>query len=111
MFQKLFGGGTALAEVDVQEAKRRQDGGALLVDVRETGEWRDGHAKGARHIPLGELSRRLADIPKDREVLVICRSGNRSRTAAQLLQRAGYDRVVNVQGGTMAWMRQALPLG
>lgn len=111
MFGKLFGAASGVGEVDVQEAKRRQDGGSVLVDVREAHEWRDGHAKGARHIPLGDLTRRLADIPRDREILVICRSGNRSRTAAQLLQRAGYERVVNVQGGTMAWMRQSLPLG
>ena len=111
MFGKLFGAGSGVAEVDVTEAKRRQDAGAMLVDVREMDEWRDGHAKGACHIPLSDLSRRGADLPKDREILVICRSGNRSRTAARLLQRAGYERVVNVQGGTVAWMRQSLPLG
>ena len=111
MFAKLFGAGSGVAEVDVHEAKRRQDEGAVLVDVRESDEWRDGHAKGARHIPLGDLSRRVGELPKDRDILLICRSGNRSRTAAQLLQRAGYERVVNVQGGTTAWMRQSLPLG
>ncbi len=111
MFGNLFGAGTGIAEVDVHEAKRRQDAGAMVVDVREPDEWRAGHAKGARHIPLGDLSRRLGEIPQDCEVLVICRSGNRSRAAAQLLQRAGYGQVVNVQGGTMAWMRESLPLG
>ncbi len=111
MFEKLFGAGSGVAEVDVNEAKRRQDAGAVLVDVREAYEWRDGHAKGARHIPLGELTRRAGELPKDRDILVICRSGSRSRTAAQLLQRAGYERVVNVQGGTMAWLRHALPIG
>ena len=111
MFGKLFGAGSSVAEVDVTEAKRRQDAGAMLVDVREPHEWRDGHAKGARHIPLGDLSRRAGELPQDREILVICRSGNRSRTATQLLQRAGFERVVNVQGGTMAWMRHSLPLG
>lgn len=111
MFEKLFGAGSTVAEVNVNEAKQRQDAGALLVDVRESYEWRDGHAKGAHHIPLGELSRRAGELPKDREILLICRSGNRSRTAAHLLQRAGYERVVNVQGGTTAWMRHSLPLG
>jgi rhodanese-related sulfurtransferase len=111
VFGKLFSAASGVTEIDVQEAKRRQDAGAVLVDVREPNEWRDGHAKGARHIPLGELSRRAGELPKDGEILLICRSGNRSRTAAQLLQRGGYERVVNVQGGTTAWIRQSLPLG
>ena len=111
MLQHLFGGASAdVAEVDVHEAKRRLDAGSLLLDVREHYEWREGHARGARHLPLGELSQRLSEIPTDREVLVICRSGNRSRSAAGLLQRAGYKQVVNVRGGTTAWMRQSLPV-
>jgi len=111
VFEKLFGAGSSVADIDVQEAKRRQDAGALLVDVRELHEWQEGHARGALHVPLGDFDRRMGDIPKDREVLLICRSGNRSRTAARLLERAGYTLVVNVQGGTSAWIRQALPLG
>ena len=53
----------------------------------------------------------MSEIPRDRQVLLICRSGNRSRTAAQTLRGAGYTDLVNVSGGTMAWMRQGLPLG
>ena len=111
MFGKLFAPGSKVMEVDVTEASRRQDAGAVLVDVPEPEEWRAGHAQGARHIPLGELSRRAGELPKEREILLICRGGNRSRTAAQLLAWAGYERVVNVHGGMMAWMRPSLPLG
>ena len=110
MFGNLFGAG-GVAEVDVAEAKRRQDSGAVLVDVREPHEWQEGHARGARHIPLGELSRRSGELRTDGEILLICRSGNRSRTAAQLLQRTGFERVVNVRGGIVAWMQHSLPLG
>ena len=93
------------AERLITEAKRRHPGGAVLVDVRESHEWRDGHAKGVRHIPLGDLSRRAGELPKDREILLICRSSNRSRTAASLLQRAGV-RVAVADHVQQQWQRQ-----
>ncbi len=82
----------------------------LLVDVREQHEWVAGHAVGALHIPLGRLASRAAELPPDRAVFLICAHGNRSRVATQLLQRAGVERVVNVRGGTAAWMRAGLPM-
>ena len=97
-------------QVEVAEAKRRQDQGAVLIDVRETSEWQAGHAPGARLIPLGMLSGRLNDVPSDREVLLICQSGNRSGAALQLLLRQGFDKVFNVSGGMGAWSRAGLPV-
>jgi rhodanese-related sulfurtransferase len=96
-------------DVDVTEAKRRHDDGALLIDVREPDEWFFGHAPGATHIPLGSLSRHIADLPRDRDLLLICRSGNRSSTAQELLVRQGFTRAVNVSGGMLAWSRAGLP--
>ena len=95
-------------EVDVTEAKRRHDSGALLIDVREPDEWFLGHAPGATHIPLGSLSQHIAELPRDRDLLLICRSGNRSGTAQELLVRQGFSRAVNVSGGMLAWTRAGL---
>jgi rhodanese-related sulfurtransferase len=96
--------------VDVQEASRRQAAGALLIDVREPAEWQQGHAPGATLIPLGSLSGRLADFPRDRDVLLICRSGNRSGSAQRQLLQLGYQRVFNVAGGMNAWSNAGLPV-
>lgn len=97
-------------EVAPAEARRRQAAGGVLIDVREPSEWRNGHAPGAALIPLGELPTRLGEVPRDREVLLICRSGNRSGQAQRLLQARGYTRVVNVAGGMLAWERAGLPV-
>jgi rhodanese-related sulfurtransferase len=73
-----------------------------LLDVREDDEWAAGHAPGARHIPLGELSARAGEVPQDQLIYVICRSGARSGRAAQALAGAGW-RAVNVAGGMQDW--------
>jgi rhodanese-related sulfurtransferase len=74
----------------------------FLLDVREPDEWRAGHAPGARHIPLGELSARSAEIPRDTAVYVICRSGARSARAAHALTGAGWQ-ALNVTDGMQGW--------
>jgi rhodanese-related sulfurtransferase len=96
--------------VHVREASRRQAAGALLVDVRQPDEWNAGHAPKARLIPLGSLNSRLAEVPRDQEVLLICRSGSRSGSAQRHLQQLGYDQVVNVSGGMTAWASAGLPV-
>jgi rhodanese-related sulfurtransferase len=75
---------------------------AWLLDVREDDEWAAGHAPGARHIPLGQLGARSAEVPQDEAVYVICRSGVRSGKAAQALARAGWE-AINVAGGMQDW--------
>lgn len=100
----------ASAEVDVHEAQRRQATGALLVDVREPNEWTAGHAPGARHLPLGQVMLHLGRLPRDCDVLFICRSGNRSAVATELARRAGLTRAFNVRGGMIAWTRAGLPV-
>jgi rhodanese-related sulfurtransferase len=95
--------------VGAQEAFERVREGALLLDVREPHEWNAGHAAGARHVPLWELPERLDALPRDRQVLVVCRSGHRSSRATSLLVRSGFD-AVNLDGGMRAWVTAGLPL-
>lgn len=80
-----------------------------LLDVRESDEWVAGHAPSARHIPLGELSTRSAEIPTDQTVYVICRSGHRSDRAAQALNASGWQ-AVNVAGGMQEWAAAGRPM-
>ena len=97
-------------DISPVEAHQRQQPGALLVDVREPHEWATGHAAGARHIPLGSLAARQADLPTDSDMLFICAGGNRSVQATEAFRRAGYQRVYNVRGGTPAWIAAGLPI-
>lgn len=82
---------------------------ALLVDVREAFEWRRGHAPQARHIPLSQLSRRQHELPANRPIVTVCRSGHRSARAAAMLARDGRD-VSSLIGGMTAWSRAGLPI-
>jgi len=82
----------------------------VLIDVREPYEWSAGHIDRAIHIPMNQVPQRLAEIPKDREVVMICRSGARSGHVQQhLLQSAGYSRVKNLIGGMQGWAREVDP--
>jgi hydroxyacylglutathione hydrolase len=74
-----------------------------VLDVREPMEWAVGHVPGAQLIALGEVRERLAEVPTDRDVAVICEAGVRSSSAASLLQAAGVTRVFNVADGTAGW--------
>jgi rhodanese-related sulfurtransferase len=88
-------------------SKRRSE--LHILDVREQDEWDAGHIDGAQHVPLGELGRRLAEVPKDQVVVAVCRSGSRSDRAAKGLRASGYD-AENLDGGVTAWSRSGLPL-
>jgi len=96
--------------VDVKAAKSMSDQGALLLDVREPDEYAAIHAVNAKLIPLGEVGSRLKEIEayKDKPVAVICRSGRRSAQAVSLLKESGFTQVVNVEGGTTAWVQAGL---
>lgn len=98
----------AFEEVDVAEAETRVGAGALLLDVRTPEEWAAGHAPQAVHLPLDELAARHAELPADREIVVICRSGNRSGIATEALLGGGY-RAVNLAGGMLAWVSAGRP--
>ncbi len=103
----LFGGG--VPAVGAAEARQLVDDGAAMVDVRSTNEWNAGHAPFALHVQLSELAGRMHRVPKGRPVVVVCRSGSRSRSACRSLAAAGYD-VVNLRGGMTAWSRSGQPV-
>ena len=100
-----------VAAISPQEAYHRlqEDAGTVIVDVRQPVETRAGSVPGAVLIPLTEFGRRMAELPRDRPILTICRSGHRSPVAARQLKRAGYQ-VTDVDGGTLAWEHAGLPL-
>lgn len=75
---------------------------AYLLDVREDDEWQAGHAPGAQHIPLGSLGELCGQVPRDRDVYVICKSGRRSARAAQALAASGWQ-AINVADGMLGW--------
>lgn len=75
----------------------------IVIDVREPGEYKGGYIAGATNIPLSQITGRLSEIPKDRPVLLYCRSGMRSKSAAKLLLKHGYPELAHLQGGIGAW--------
>lgn len=82
----------------------------LLIDVREQVEYDAGHIPGITLIPMGEVPGRLAEIPKDKTVIVTCRSGNRSSQVASYLQEQGFTNIHDLQGGIIAWQQAGLPI-
>ncbi len=103
---------SASALVTPEELSRKlaSGKGIAVLDVREIGEWREGHIPGAVHIPLGELQQRINEVPKTGPVAVTCASGQRSSSAVSLLKREGFEDVENIVGGTIAWEKADLPL-
>lgn len=88
--------------VDVAKAVELLEGGALLLDVREDDEWEAGHAAHARHIPLSSVPDHVDELPRERVILCVCRSGGRSARAAEFLAEQGFQ-VANLLGGMTAW--------
>ncbi|MGH7321862.1 MAG: rhodanese-like domain-containing protein, partial [Candidatus Rokuibacteriota bacterium] len=82
----------------------------VVLDVREPFEWEEGHVPGAMHIPMRQVAARLAEIPRDRPIALICRGGPRSSTVGSLLLTHGFTRLLNVWGGIGGWMEAGLPV-
>ncbi len=113
MFKRLFDTKGSITSITVQEAWERvktPKTTAMIVDVRETWEFKQGHVRGAQNIPLSQLGTRFSEIPVDRDILLICRSGNRSLQAAKFLQQQHVERVMNVSGGMLSWEMHRLPV-
>lgn len=85
---------------------------AFVLDVRETDEFNNGHLLNAKHIPLGKLRDRIGELERyrDKPMVVVCRSGQRSATACMLLGREKFGQVYNLAGGVLAWQKASLPL-
>lgn len=87
---------------NTNDIRNRDD--VILLDVREDDEFKSGHIPGAEWIPLGQLSSRLNELPKDKTIVAVCRSGNRSGQATELLRQNGFD-AHNMQGGMNSWVQ------
>lgn len=98
----------ALPACTPAEAAQALRDGAFLLDVREYEEWMAGHVDGATHVPMQQVPAHLAEVPTDRTVVCICRSGNRSGQVTAFLRQQGVD-AVNMSGGMRAWATDELP--
>ncbi len=92
----------------VNEIRNNPD--VVLIDVREPSEYNAGHIPGVKLIPLGTLPGRVNEIPKDKFVVMTCRSGNRSGQATKFLRDQGFDNVHNMTGGIKAWQQAGFPV-
>jgi len=100
-------------QVDVAEAVLKMNHeDAIVVDVREPAEYGKGRIPNSKHIPLGELQRRLAELEKHKgkPIIVACRSGHRSAGACGILAKNGFENVYNLSGGMIAWEQANLPV-
>jgi rhodanese-related sulfurtransferase len=96
-------------EISVTDAYELYQTGVLFVDVRENDEWYQVHIPNTTHIPLGELARRQKELPKDQQIVVVCRSGNRSQTGRDILINAGFQDVTSMAGGVKSWSAAGYP--
>jgi rhodanese-related sulfurtransferase len=101
---------SSVTEVTPEEARAKQKAGAVVVDVREPSEWNAGTIPGAVLIPLGRLAAQAQELDASREIITVCRSGSRSKSAAQILQRAGFAHVESMAGGMMSWQQRQFPI-
>ena len=87
-------------------------GKSAIIDVRQPAEFGAGHLPGAKNVPLGELAAKIGELDKmkSKSIVVVCESGARSASAARILAKAGFEDVVNLEGGLAAWRHQGLPL-
>lgn len=92
-----------ITNIDWAKALEMQKAGAMLIDVRTPAEVAEGTAEGSVNIPMQEAEQRLAEFPKDKDLLIFCRSGKRSMAVSNFLIQNGYERVFNVVGGFMAF--------
>ncbi|GAB4499229.1 MAG: hypothetical protein OHK003_14310 [Anaerolineales bacterium] len=105
------GGGVATAaatEISVDQAYEKYQAGAFLLDVRTQEEWDEYHAPGTTLIPLDQLPARLNELPKNQEIVVVCRSGNRSQQGRDILLNAGFD-ATSMAGGLKEWYARGYP--
>ena len=110
-FMQTGSGDSSYGNVDVGEARDLigERGDLVILDVRTVSEYESGHLEGAINIPVEALSGRLSELNPDDELLVYCRTGNRSTTAVGILRENGYDQIYHMDGGIAAWNSAGFP--
>ena len=112
-FQKLVSQAKRnITEISAAEARKQAEvGEAILIDVREESDWREGHAQGARHLSRGvielEIEEQIPNLKKP--IICYCGGGSRSALVAESLQKMGYENVRSMAGGLRAWKEAGLP--
>jgi rhodanese-related sulfurtransferase len=104
-------GNSSSSQISISQALDKYHAGAFILDVRTSEEWNQGHIPGSILIPLDQLSGRLSEVPRDRDVVVVCRTGVRSAQGLQILQQAGFTRAASMTGGMLAWQAAGYPVG
>ena len=96
-------------EISTADAVKLRNEGAFILDVRQPEEWNDYHVPGSTLIPLGELESRVKELPRDKQIVVVCRSGNRSQTGRDILLKAGFAQATSLAGGLSQWKAAGYP--
>jgi rhodanese-related sulfurtransferase len=109
LFETLLGKSVSHLSATELNEKLKNSKRPLVLDVRQPEEYRSGHIADAKLIPLGELSRRIGELPQSREIVCVCASGSRSASATRMLVGAGFN-AVNMKGGMFAWQQSKLPV-
>jgi rhodanese-related sulfurtransferase len=107
--QEISVSGTYPKEITARQAASKKVAGAYILDVRELHEFVQGHIPGAVMIPLGELKDRVNELPKDKEIVVVCLSGGRSKVGLEVLREEGYEKSSSLAGGMNAWKTAGYP--
>lgn len=97
-------------EISVSEAYGKYEQGIFLLDVRTPEEWNEFHAPNTTLIPLDQLAARVSELPQDQEIVIVCRSGNRSQQGRDILLQAGFEQVTSMQGGLNEWRAVGYPV-
>ena len=101
---------SAPSEISAAQAYEKFQQGAFFLDVRSQAEWDQGHIAKSTLIPLDDLPNRLSELPKDRDIVVVCHSGMRSKEGMTMLRQAGFSRSACMTGGLIAWQAAGYPL-
>jgi rhodanese-related sulfurtransferase len=109
LFSRFFGSSIENLGAIQVHGRLAQQPKPLLLDVRQPEEYRSGHIHGAKLIPLNQLMQHQKELPRERPIICVCHSGNRSRTATRQLVAAGFS-AANLKGGMNAWKRAGLPI-
>jgi rhodanese-related sulfurtransferase len=99
-----------MSQETLLQRQARNDAALFVLDVRTPEEFAAGHVPGAVNVPHDQLANRLAEVPRDKDVVVYCRSGRRSQIAADILATNGFERISHLEGDMIAWQEKARPI-